>query len=170
MLSNFALLRACHSFYPTHSFLGARHLHLPLKLRHAKTPLFAMHASTAAWLLLLGVATAMPALQARAPDVTDPWVTVGDDGRPKTVTPVQTTIDGTPTVISAAPNAVTATVFTNTNHGDVRTTTATVPNPTPTATGGAGAFPVCHNKDGDNAPFCLPVVGAELNPGRTYYS
>ncbi|KAH8906076.1 hypothetical protein BR93DRAFT_969295 [Coniochaeta sp. PMI_546] len=111
----------------------------------------------------------MPALQPRAPDATDLWVTVDESGHPKTVTPVQTTIDGTPTVISAAPNAVTATVFTNTNQGDVRTTTATVPNPTPTATGGAGAFPVCHNKDGDNAPFCLPLVGAELNPGTTYY-
>ncbi|OIW26129.1 hypothetical protein CONLIGDRAFT_684658 [Coniochaeta ligniaria NRRL 30616] len=128
-----------------------------------------MYASTAACLLLLGVATAMPALQPRAPDATDLWVTVDESGHPKTVTPVQTTIDGTPTVISAAPNAMTATVFTNTNQGDVRTTTATVPNPTPTATGGAGAFPVCHNKDGDNAPFCLPLPGAELNPGKTYY-
>jgi hypothetical protein len=129
-----------------------------------------MHASTAAWLLLLGVATAMPAVQQRAPDATDLWVTVDDNGSPKTVTPIQTTIAGTPTIISAAPNAVTATVFTNTNQGDVRTTTGTVPNPTPTATGGAGAFPVCHNKDGENAPFCLPVVGAVLNPGTTYYS
>ncbi|KAB5578413.1 hypothetical protein GE09DRAFT_1089546 [Coniochaeta sp. 2T2.1] len=128
-----------------------------------------MHASKAAWLLLLGAANAMPALQGRAPDAIDPWVTVDENGSPKTVTPVQTTIDGTPTIISAAPNAVTATVFTNTRQGDVRTSTGTIPNPTPTATGGAGAFPVCHNKDGDNAPFCLPVVGAELNPGNTYY-
>lgn len=113
----------------------------------------------------------MPAdVQPRAPDATDLWVTVDEAGQPKTVTPVQTTIDGTPTVLSAAPNAVTATVFTATNQGDVRTTTGTVPNPTPTATGGAGAFPVCHNKDGENAPFCLPVVAAELNPGKTYYS
>jgi hypothetical protein len=86
------------------------------------------------------------------------------------VTPVQTTVDGTPTVISAAPNAVTATVFTTTSQGDVRTTTGTVPNPGPTATGGAGAFPVCRNKDGEHAPFCLPLAAAELHPGTTYYS
>jgi hypothetical protein len=130
-----------------------------------------MYASTAAFWLLLGVTSAVPAaVQPRAPDATDLWVTVDEDGRPKTVTPVATTTDGTPTVISAAPNAVTATVSTTTNQGDVRTSTGTVPNPTPTATGGAGAFPVCHNKDGINAPFCLPVAGAELNPGNTYYS
>lgn len=129
-----------------------------------------MYAAKVAWLLALGVATAMPALEARAPDATEPWVKVGTDGRPKTVTPVQTTIDGTPIVISAPPNAVTATVFTNTVYGEVKTSTGTVPNPTPTATGGAGAFPVCNNKDGDNAPFCLPVVGSTMNPGKTYYS
>lgn len=129
-----------------------------------------MYASKVAWLLVLGVATAMPALQAPAPDATDAWVTVGEDGTPKTVTPVQATISGTPTVISAPPNAVTATVFTSTVQGELKTTTGTVPNPTPTATNGAGAFPVCNNKDGDYAPFCLPLGGATLNPGKTYYS
>lgn len=87
------------------------------------------------------------------------------------MTPVQTTISGTPTVISAAPNEVTATVFTATEQGQASTRTGTAPaNPTATGEAGAGAFPVCRNKDGVNAPFCLPAAAAELYPGTTYYS
>lgn len=133
-----------------------------------------MHASTIPSLLLLLLAgtattTVIPGLRARA-DATEPWVTVDTSGHPKTVTPIQTTISGTPTVLSAAPEAVTATVFTQTNYGEVSTVTATAPNPTPTSgEGAAGAFPVCHNRDGPNAPFCLPGAGKEMYPGTTYY-
>jgi hypothetical protein len=134
-----------------------------------------MHASrstlAAAW-LFLGTVAAIPAPSkvARAPaEATDPWVTVDESGKPKTITPVQTTISGTPTLISGAPNDVTASVVTRTNQGDISTSTGSPALPTATATKGSGAFPVCHNKDGDFAPFCLPTEGSNLYPGTTYY-
>lgn len=135
-----------------------------------------MHASSStlasAW-LLLQTANAIPAaskIARAAANPTDPWVTVEESGQPKTVTPVLTTISGTPTIISGAPNDVTGTVFTRTSMGEVSTRTGDPPIPTATATGGAGSFPVCHNKDGDKAPFCLPTMGTSLYPGTTYYS
>lgn len=136
-----------------------------------------MHASRSvlapAWLLFLGTVTAVPAPSqvARTPaDPTDLWVTVDESGRPRTVTPIHTTISGTPTVISGAPNDVTATVITRTNMGEISTSTGEPPLPTATASKGAGAFRVCDNKDGPNAPFCLPTEGSSLYPGTTYYS
>lgn len=99
----------------------------------------------------------------------EPWVTVGDDGKPKTVTPVLTTISGTPTVISGAPAQLTGTVFTETNYGQVTTSTGTAPIATATNTDGAGSFLVCSNKDGENAPWCAPSPGENLYPGTTYY-
>ncbi len=137
-----------------------------------------MHASTRAVLLVFASTTASAAaagLRLRAPpaSATAPWVTVGDDGVPKTVTPVLSTISGTPTVISGAPDALTASIVTQTTQGLVRTSTlsgsANAPAPTATAADGAGAFTVCHNKDGPRAPFCAPTEGTTLNPGTTYY-
>ncbi|CAK7200816.1 hypothetical protein SEUCBS139899_003515 [Sporothrix eucalyptigena] len=86
---------------------------------------------------------------------TNAWVSVGSDGVAKTITPVLTTISGTPTVISAEP----------TTSG---TASSSVP-PEATATSGAGSFPVCNNVDGYLAPFCAPSNGSTLNPGVTYY-
>ncbi|KAI2463171.1 hypothetical protein F4781DRAFT_437696 [Annulohypoxylon bovei var. microspora] len=130
-----------------------------------------MHAfrSTVVTALLLSSASAVPNLRPRQTDsALEPWVTVDADGKPSTVTPVLTTISGTATVISGAPHDLTATVFTETNYGKVSTSTGTAP--IATATGGdAGSFQVCHNKDGDNAPWCQPTDGAPLYPGTTYY-
>ncbi|CAK7226315.1 hypothetical protein SCUCBS95973_006160 [Sporothrix curviconia] len=86
---------------------------------------------------------------------TNAWVSVGNDGTTKTITPVLTTISGTPTVISAEPTA--------------NSTASSSGPPEATATNGAGSFPVCSNVDGDLAPFCAPSNGSTLNPGATYY-
>lgn len=123
----------------------------------------------AAVALLASSVASMPNLQPRVTDSPQPWVSVGDDGKPTTVTPVVTTISGVATVISGAPNDLTATVFTQTNYGQVTTSTGTAPAPTATATDGAGSFAVCNNKDGANAPWCTPTDGANLYPGTTYY-
>jgi hypothetical protein len=87
---------------------------------------------------------------------TDAWVSVGNDGAAKTITPVLTTISGTPTVLSAKPT--------------VSGTASSTEQPEATATNGAGSFPVCNNVNGDLAPFCAPSNGSTLNPGITYYS
>jgi hypothetical protein len=93
----------------------------------------------------------------------DPWITVGTDGT-HTITPVLTTLSGTPTIISPAP----AEEVTKTVGGTI--TTSSAPFPTATETQGTGgAFPVCQNKDGPFAPFCNPTNGTTLNPGVTYY-
>lgn len=86
---------------------------------------------------------------------TDAWVSVGSDGTAKTITPLLTTISGTPTVLSAKPT--------------VSGTASSTEQPEATATNGAGSFPVCSNVDGDLAPFCAPTNGSTLNPGITYY-
>ncbi|KAI2783802.1 hypothetical protein F4815DRAFT_314751 [Daldinia loculata] len=121
--------------------------------------------------LLFSLASAMPNLRPRQTDsALEPWVTVNEDGKPSTVTPVLSTISGSPTVISGAPHDLTATVFTETNYGKVSTSTGTAPIPTPTGgSAGAGSFPVCHNKDGDHAPWCQPTQETPLYVGTTYY-
>ncbi|KAI1817246.1 hypothetical protein GGS20DRAFT_534253 [Poronia punctata] len=114
--------------------------------------------SIAAASLLLASAHAAPnAVQPRATDIAlKPWVTVNEDGKPSTVTPVMSTISGTPTLISGAPHDLTASVFTYTSYGKVITSTG--PPPQPTANGkGATSVWVCHNLDGENAPWCLPT-------------
>ncbi|OTB05718.1 hypothetical protein M426DRAFT_10469 [Hypoxylon sp. CI-4A] len=119
--------------------------------------------------LLCSLASAVPNIRPRETDsALEPWVTVNEDGTPSTVTPISTTISGTPTIISGAPHDLTATVFTETSYGKVSISTGTAPMAT--ATGGdAGSLPVCHNKDGDNAPWCQPSDGTPLYSGTTYY-
>ncbi|TPX09318.1 uncharacterized protein E0L32_009510 [Thyridium curvatum] len=138
---------------------------------HASPSLKAAGALAAA--LLLGTASAAPriAVPTLAPraDPTDLWVTVDESGKPVTVTPVLTTISGTPTVVSAAPHEITGTVFTQTDNGNVRTSTGDAPPPEATGKDGSGVFPVCKNVDGANAPFCQPEKGDTLTPGKTYY-
>ncbi|KAI1765076.1 hypothetical protein GGR53DRAFT_491468 [Hypoxylon sp. FL1150] len=131
-----------------------------------------MRASTsvAATALLSSLVSAAPNLRPRATDTAlEPWVTVNDDGKPSTVTPVLTTISGTPTILSGAPHDLTATVFTETSMGKISTSTGTAPMATATASDGAGSFQVCNNKDGDYAPWCIPTEGTTLYPGTTYY-
>ncbi|CAJ2499664.1 Uu.00g025170.m01.CDS01 [Anthostomella pinea] len=130
-------------------------------------------ASVAAATLLLSSASASAVPNGPlSPRETDsalaPWVTVGDDGKPSTVTPVLSTVDGTTTIVSGAPHDLTATVFTTTSYGKVETSTGTAP--LATATGGeAGSFPICHNLDGDDAPWCQPTDAQQLFVGTTYY-
>ncbi|KAI0859646.1 hypothetical protein F4860DRAFT_481738 [Xylaria cubensis] len=136
--------------------------------------------SVAAASLLLAVTHAIPnPLQPRAtdaPDIADatdpaldPWVTVDGDGTASTVTPVLTTISGTPTILSGAPHDITATVFTYTSYGKVATSTGTAP-PAPTATSNsAGSFALCENMDGEFAPWCKPDGDSPLYVGTTYY-
>ncbi|KAI4861114.1 hypothetical protein F4820DRAFT_81423 [Hypoxylon rubiginosum] len=126
--------------------------------------------SVAATALLFSLVSAVPNLHPRETEAAlEPWVTVNEDGKPSTVTPVLTTISGTPTIISGAPHELTATVFTETNYGKVSTSTGTAPMPTATASDGAGSFQVCHNKDGENVPWCIPTEGTPMYPGTTYY-
>ncbi|KAI0160747.1 hypothetical protein GGR57DRAFT_456219 [Xylariaceae sp. FL1272] len=132
-----------------------------------------MLSSVAAASMLLASTYAMPhitQLQPRATDTAlEPWITVGTDGSAVTVTPVQTTIDGTPTVLSAAPHDLTATVYTETYNLGISTTTGSPPQPTATNTDGAGAFAACHNLEGDMAPWCEPTAQDPLYVGSTYY-
>ncbi|KAK4241560.1 hypothetical protein C8A03DRAFT_30284 [Achaetomium macrosporum] len=128
--------------------------------------------SLCAWLLLLGTASAVPkptGLVARqGANPTDLWVTVDESGIPKTITPVLTTISGTPTLLSAAPYDVTATVWTKHPYGDL--TTSTGPGqPKATNDKGAGAFAACRNTDGEFKPFCLPKNNDVYYPGSTHY-
>ena len=112
-----------------------------------------------AWLLFLGTASAAPASDNKLV-AGEPWVTVDEDGQPKTVTPVLTTIHGTPTVINAPPPDVTESV--------VQSTDAAQPHPTK-GKGGA-AFAACHNTDGKYKPFCLPKENDVYYPDSTHYS
>ncbi|KAH9988286.1 hypothetical protein F4779DRAFT_277471 [Xylariaceae sp. FL0662B] len=123
--------------------------------------------------VLFSSASAMPnfhlPLHPRQTDAAlEPWVTVDEDGQPQTVTPVLSTVDGTPTVVSGAPHDLTATVFTRTSLGKISTSTGSAPIATPTG-GEAGSFSVCHNKDGPLAPWCQPTEGITLYPGTSYY-
>ncbi|SPQ18341.1 f381ca63-ea10-4bda-8231-ca288ce67272 [Thermothielavioides terrestris] len=125
-------------------------------------------------LLLLGMGTvsATPrsaGLVARqGANPTDPWVTVDEEGIPKTVTPVLTTISGTPTLLSAPPPDLTATLFTK--HPNSILTTSTGPaEPVPTNDNGTAAFPPCSNTDGEFKPFCRPKHNDVYHPDTTHY-
>ena len=80
-----------------------------------------------------------------------PWITVNPDNVASTVTPVATTIKGVATTLDASPSATTT-------GGGAQHTQA-----------GGSSFNVCHNKDGADAPFCVPTNGTHLEPGSTYY-
>ncbi|KAI1334504.1 hypothetical protein F5Y15DRAFT_287443 [Xylariaceae sp. FL0016] len=113
--------------------------------------------------------TATKVVHRRATDTAlEPWVTVNDDGKPSTVTPVLTTVDGTTTILSGAPHDVTASVYTQTNYGKVSTSTGSAPIATATS-GAAGSFAICDNLEGDYAPWCSPTNGSVLYPGTSYY-
>ncbi|KAK7459758.1 hypothetical protein Landi51_00007 [Colletotrichum acutatum] len=119
------------------------------------------------------IAAPEPTLVARA-DVIAPtaaWISVNNKGVPTTVTPVPTTISGTATYASAAPNALTGSVFTLTDWHLVKVTTSTGTPPVATADSksGAGAFAPCSNTNGDFSPFCDPNKGSTLYTDGTYY-
>ncbi|KAI4600951.1 hypothetical protein KJ359_013114 [Pestalotiopsis sp. 9143b] len=125
--------------------------------------------SLAAIAFLASSVLAVPNILARTTDGLTPWVTVDDDGTAHTVTPYVTTVDGATSTVSAAPNDITGTVFTQTSYGKITTSTGSAPIATATAKDGAGSFAVCSNKDGTDAPWCSPNDGASLYPGTTYY-
>ncbi|PNH46627.1 hypothetical protein VD0004_g1461 [Verticillium dahliae] len=114
-------------------------------------------------------ANIVPRAKPLAPDA--PWVSVNKKGTPTTITPVLTTVSGTPTYESGAPNALTGTVFTFTNRRDalVSVSTGDPPIATAKAKNGKGAFVPCHNIDMEHAPFCAPEKDGELFVGKTYY-
>lgn len=101
-----------------------------------------------------------------------PWVSVDESGQPKTITPILTTISGTPTTLPPAPFAVTASVLTQTRP-DAKLTTSTGPSaPEATSPNGSsgGAFPICTNTPPSFlAPFCSPENNSTLHPGVTHY-
>ncbi len=110
----------------------------------------------------------MPNLLPRETDIAlAPWVTVDDDGIAETVTPVSSTVSGTPTVVSAPPPEITGSVVTISYYGSTVTSSGT-PFPAPTGDV-AGAFSICKNRDGERAPWCFPTDLAMLNPGKSYY-
>ncbi|RBR24989.1 uncharacterized protein FIESC28_02259 [Fusarium coffeatum] len=110
-----------------------------------------------------------PALEKRA-DKTAAWVTVDDEQQPATTyTPSYTTIDGTTSIIDAAPHDLTASVYTYTSWGKIHTSTGEPPNPQATGKHGEGVFSRCYNKDGDNAPFCSPYANSTLDVSNTYF-
>ncbi|EHA49952.1 hypothetical protein MGG_03621 [Pyricularia oryzae 70-15] len=109
---------------------------------------------------------------ALAVEQTAAWVSVDDSGAPKTLTPVLSTANGLPTIVSnAAPHEITATVFTRTQHGYISTSTGS-PSVYSAMSGGSngqGAFPLCKAAAEAKTPLCLPKDGSILNPGITYY-
>lgn len=138
-----------------------------------------MHAATllaaaALWASATAIPAANPnlelaALEKRA-DETAAWVSVDDEGQPATTyTPSVTTVDGTTSIVDAAPHDITATVFTWTQWGEITTSTGSPPPPVATGRNGQGAFARCHNMDGENAPFCDPYLNSTLIVDKTYY-
>lgn len=110
-----------------------------------------------------------PGLEKRA-DKTAAWVTVDDEQQPATTyTPSYTTVDGTTSIVDAAPHDLTATVYTYTSWAKIYTSTGEPPNPQATGKHGEGVFSRCYNKDGDNAPFCSPYANSTLDARRTYF-
>lgn len=108
-------------------------------------------------------------LEKRA-DKTAAWVSIDDDMQPATTyTPSYTTVDGTTSIVDAAPHDLTASVYTYTSWGKIHTSTGEPPNPRATGKNGEGVFSRCYNKDGDNAPFCAPYANSTLDVKKTYY-
>jgi hypothetical protein len=101
-------------------------------------------------------------------------VTVDEDGHARTITPVLTTVSGVPTLLSAAPYEVTATVFTMRPWG-YKTTSTGAAQPAATNDKGAGAFAACRSSsigDGgeDFKPFCLPKHQDTYYTGPMHFS
>jgi hypothetical protein len=100
----------------------------------------------AAWLVLLGTASAVPAPEPAAVDAT---------------TSVSTTITGTSTLLETATNHAT----------DSALGTSTGPaKPVPTNDKGTDAFVACHNTDDEFKPFCLPKHNDVYYPDSMHYS
>ncbi|KAM7202366.1 Protein of unknown function (DUF4448) domain containing protein [Rhypophila sp. PSN 637] len=95
------------------------------------------------------------------------WVTVNRDHVAATVTPIVTTIDGTPTIKDAMPYHLTGTIFTTTVHFDRSTSTGSA---VPTANKhGEGSFIRCSKPDPATKPFCLPTKNQTLYAGVNYF-
>ncbi|RFU25756.1 hypothetical protein B7463_g10588, partial [Scytalidium lignicola] len=108
----------------------------------------------------------------RVPQVTesalDPWVSVDASGNPvATYTPRETTIDNVATTINPVPARLTA-APTTTSFSDDKPTVTSDGGTEPTETGG-GSYQVCHNANGQFAPFCKPDNGSSVYVGDTYY-
>ncbi|KAH7018526.1 uncharacterized protein B0I36DRAFT_368541 [Microdochium trichocladiopsis] len=118
--------------------------------------------------MLIAHANAWPHLFPRQTDGPAPWVTVDASGVASTVTPAVSTVSGTTAIVDGAPADVTGTVRT-VPYWDTTSTITDTPSP-PKPTGEvAGAFAVCKNRAGKDAPFCSPQAGSKLFPGSRYY-
>ncbi|KXJ86914.1 hypothetical protein Micbo1qcDRAFT_33120 [Microdochium bolleyi] len=133
----------------------------------------------AAAILLAQATSAFPHLSPRqaaaAAAVPAPWVTVDASGLASTVTPSLSTTTATSgttttitTILNGAPAEVTGTVATVPFWDTTSFITGTPSPPKPTGDV-AGAFLVCNNRDGKDAPFCTPTAGSQLFPGSRYY-
>lgn len=137
-----------------------------------RTPTLAIPA--AAWLLLLGTASAVPASppeELPTADPAAPWVTVDAAGVTKTVTPVPTVIDGVATILNAAPEATDAPSAELVPADGTLAGGDAAPGVDTGAGAGAGAGGrhECHNLDGPFKPFCLPKHRDVYFAGSTHY-
>lgn len=103
-----------------------------------------------------------------------PWITIGEDGAVRTVTPtVTTSANGAVQTVDGAPSFLTAESTWIMSLSGVATTTVLAPHPAPTFGGSdgqkGGAMMVCDNYYDGDKPFCVPRRGSLLNPGSTYY-
>lgn len=129
----------------------------------------------AAPLLLASVATAVASPAGVVPhvarqDALPMWVTVNDNGQGSTITPTVTTVDGSVQTVSPPPSSLTeSTTFVVSVGGTTTTTTGLPPVATATGNSEAGAFLVCDNQQGADAPFCQPQDGLVMAGRTTYY-
>jgi len=72
------------------------------------------------------------------------------------------------TTVSPAPASLTATTTSSISAINVETATSSSATASATFNGG-GASQVCHNKNGEFAPFCKPDNGSSVWVGETYY-
>ncbi|TLD30372.1 hypothetical protein PspLS_02660 [Pyricularia sp. CBS 133598] len=84
-----------------------------------------------------------------------PWITIDEDGAPRTITPTVTTSNQAVQTISGAPSSLTAETTWFLSNNGMTTTTVFAPRPAPTSDYGKkkGALLVCENYYGEDMPF-----------------
>ncbi|KAL0939966.1 uncharacterized protein CTRU02_206576 [Colletotrichum truncatum] len=121
---------------------------------------------------LLATSSSAVAIQPRqGPGAIRDWITIDQNGHPKTITPSIVTSNGARTTISPPPYALTGSVFTVTATNGVLTTSTGVPPPPQASNtkGYGGVFSVCNNNPGPDGPFCQPRRGSTVHVETTYY-
>ncbi|KAF4841378.1 hypothetical protein CGCSCA4_v009566 [Colletotrichum siamense] len=120
---------------------------------------------------LLATSSAVAIEARQGPGPVNEWITVDEEGQPKTITPSVVTSNGARTTLSPPPYSLTGSVFTVTaTNGALTTSTGVPPPPQASNTlGFGGVFSVCNNNPGTDAPFCQPRRGSTLHVETTYY-